>query len=188
LEPERRDELERIVAELKDQKLPPVHLWRPSTTRDIDLEIDSNGQWHYLGTPFKRLDIVKLLSGLLVREDDAYFLVSPEEKLRIRVADVPFLVVDFDILGSGDDRQIIFDTSVGFKVSLDASHPITMRHVSGSDGEIPYVRVRDNLEARLTRSVFYRLVALGGARDVDGRTVFGIESGGIFHALGDVSW
>ena len=178
-----RDGFARFLAELEKQDLPPVDRWHPATTRDIDLEIDTNGEWLYQGTRFARSDIVKLLSGLLVREGDEYFLVSPAEKLRISVADVPFVVVDFEIDTLDGKQTVIFDTNVGFKAPLDSAHPMVMRRYPGAEGEVPYIRVRENLEARLSRSVFYRLVANCEERDADGTSSLGIMSAGVFHAL-----
>lgn len=177
---------ESFARALTTQGLPPVDKWRPLEARDMDLVIEASGAWYYQGTPFARHDLVALLSKVLVREGDEYFLVSPAEKLRITVEDAPFVVTDFEVAGNGDEQTIIFDTNVDFKVPLDADHPLTMRARAGE--ETPYLLVRDNLEARLPRSVFYRLVDLGEERTVDGRRQFGVSSGGAFLALAPVTW
>lgn len=150
----------------------------------MDLLIDARGQWFYQGGSFQRQDLVRLLSTVLVYQDGEYFLLSPAERLRIRVEDVPFLATDFEVADTGDGQQVIFDTNVGFKAPLDEHHPLRMRAAPGSTVEVPYVEVRDGIEARLARSVFYRLVELGEERQcADGRR-FGIASGGRFFPLG----
>lgn len=154
----------------------------------MDLVIDAGGTWHYGGTPFRRHDLVRLLSGVMRREGDEFFLVSPGEKLRITVEDAPFIATDFEVAGEGQTQRIVFDTNVDYKVSLDDDHPLALRRRSSSTQEVPYVHVRNGLEARVARGVFYRLVSLGEERIVDGRPVFGLSSFGRFFRLGEVTW
>jgi uncharacterized protein len=179
---------EAFLESLSEQSLPPLSRWRPTQVRDMDLIIDADGQWHYQGTPFQRQDLVRLLSSVLVREGVEYFLVSPMEKFRITVEDVPFLATDFEVSGDEAGLRIIFNTNVEFKVPLDGDHPLTMRRAPGEGPLVPYLTVRDNLEARLVRSVFYRLVTLGEERDAKSGREFGITSNGEFFVLGDVTW
>jgi hypothetical protein len=47
----------------------------------------------------------------------------------------------------------------------------------------PYLHVRRGLWARVTRAVFYDLVALGEEREVGGERMFGIASGAAFFAM-----
>ena len=82
-------------------------------------------------------------------------MVTPAEKLRIRVDDAPFVAVDMDADGVGRARRLLFTTNVGDLVLAGPDHPIAV-----GEGPRPYVEVRRGLQALIARSVFYRLVAL----------------------------
>ena len=104
--------------------LPPVHLWNPPFCGDIDMRIARDGTWFHEGTPIGRPGLVKLFSGILKKEGDKYFLVTPVEKVGIVVDDAPFVAVDFDTIGEGKDQAITVTTQVGDAVSLDADHAL----------------------------------------------------------------
>lgn len=141
------------------KKLPPVHLWQPEHEGSIDIRIDNDGQWFHEGTRIERQSLVDLFATIMKREGDDYFLVTPAEKLRIEVVDVPFMAIDLDVRGSGKNTDLLFSTNVGDYIMADEAHPLCMQ------GERPYLLVRDGLSARLTRSVFYRLVDYGVEED-----------------------
>jgi len=65
--------------------LPPVHLWNPPFCGDLDMRIARDGTWFYLGTPIGRKPLVKLFSSILRKDGDDYFLVTPVEKVGIKV-------------------------------------------------------------------------------------------------------
>jgi hypothetical protein len=144
-----------------NKKLPPVNLWAPSHIGKIDIVINAEGEWFHEGTKIQRQSLVDLFATILRREGDDYFLVTPAEKMAIEVADVPFIAVDMDVRGSDDNTDLLFTTNVADYIMADADHQITMH--AGR----PYLHVRDNLQARLSRSVYYRLVDLGIERDGD---------------------
>ena len=81
--------------------LPPVHLWNPPFCGDLDIRIARDGTWYYLGTPIGRPALVRLFSSVLKREGDKHFLVTPVEKVGIRVDDAPFLAVEMQRDGEG---------------------------------------------------------------------------------------
>ncbi|WEF23093.1 DUF1285 domain-containing protein [Paracoccus sp. S3-43] len=153
--------------------LPPVHLWNPPFCGDLDMEIRADGTWFYQGTPIGRPAMVRLFSTILRREGDRFFLVTPVEKVGIRVVDAPFVAVDADILPDA----VAFVTNVGDRVTAGPDHPITLRGTA--DAPRPYVHVRAGLEALIDRKTFYRLAA--AATEDAGRS--GIRSGGAFFAL-----
>ena len=161
----------------------PVHLWNPRFCGDIDMEIQRDGTWLYMGSPIGRPAMVRLFSSILKREDDRYVLVTPVEKVGIRVEDVPFVAVDVTSDGTGPDQRLTFTTHVGDAVTADADHPIRMRHSPTTDETVPYVMVRAGLEARIDRKTFYRLADLGDVVQRDGSGWFGLWSGGTFFAL-----
>jgi hypothetical protein len=96
-----------------------------------------------------------LFATIVRREGDDYFLVTPGEKMQIQVEEAPFLAVDLDVRGDGADKQLLFTTNVGDYVVAGPNHVITMQ------AERPFLHIRDGLEARIQRSVFYRLVEEG---------------------------
>lgn len=155
--------------------LPPVHLWNPPFCGDLDMEIRADGTWFYQGTPIARPAMVRLFSTILKREGDRYFLVTPVEKVGIRVLDAPFIATDADILRD----RITFTTNVGDHVTADADHPITIRGDASTPR--PYVMVRAGLEALIDRKTFYRLAAAASGDGPDGRV--GVRSAGQFFAL-----
>lgn len=161
---------------------PPVHLWNPPYCGEIDIRIARDGTWFHEGTPIGRPGLVALFEGILKREGDGYFLVTPVEKVGIRVDDAPMLAVDFDVVQSGDDQVLTFHTKTGGTAVAGPDHPIRVDR--GADGEpSPYVRVRANLWALIDRKSFYRMVDLGEHAKLDGMGWFGIRSSGAFFPM-----
>lgn len=159
----------------KQGKLPPVHLWNPDFCGDLDMEIRRDGTWFYEGTPIGRKPLVRLFSTILKLEDGKYFLVTPVEKVGIRVIDAPFVAVDIEAAGSGQTQNITFTTNVDDTVIAGPDHKIRVtRDASGEPS--PYVHIRAGLEALIDRKSFYRLVDLGEAHDLDGTQMFGVWS------------
>jgi uncharacterized protein len=161
--------------------LPPVHLWNPPFCGDIDMEIRRDGTWFHEGTPIGRAPLVRLFSTILKKEGDAYFLVTPVEKVGIRVEDAPFVAQDFTVTaeGRGPEQVVTFSTNVGDSAAAGPENPIrVVRDASGEPS--PYVHVRAGLEALIDRKSFYRLVDIGEAHGVDGEEWFGLWSGGVF--------
>jgi hypothetical protein len=171
-----------LLAEQKRKRLPPVHLWNPDHEGEIDIRIARDGTWYYLGTPIPRKAMVRLFSTVLRREDDAYFLVTPVEKLRIRVDDAPFVAVLLEVEGEGEDQNLLVTTNTEDHVLIDDEHPLRVETIDGEPA--PYVLVRDSMEALVSRNVFYQLVDLAKPRKRDGETELGVWSAGEFFSLG----
>jgi uncharacterized protein len=164
--------------------MPPVHLWNPPFCGDLDMRIAADGTWFYLGTPIGRPALVRLFSTILKREDGKHFLVTPVEKVGIRVDDAPFLAVEMQKDGEGSDRRLRFRTNVDDWVACDSAH--RLRFTAAADGGLtPYLHVRSDLWAKVTRALYYDLVDMGEERVVDGRAMFGIASAGEFFAMAD---
>jgi hypothetical protein len=165
---------------------PPVHLWDPPFCGDLDMRISADGTWHYLKTPIGRPALVKLFASVLKREGEHYFLVTPVEKVGIRVDDVPFLAVELKA-EEGDDadhrRRLVFRTNVDDWVACGPGHALRFDRDAATEGLKPYLHVRRDLWARVTRPLFYDLVDLGEEREVDGTRMFGVASGGEFYAM-----
>ncbi|MFT4152056.1 MAG: DUF1285 domain-containing protein [Paracoccaceae bacterium] len=158
---------------------PPVHLWNPPFCGDIDMRIARDGSWWYLGTPIGREALVRLFSSILKREGDDYFLVTPVEKVGIRVDDAPFVAVDFTVEG-GAAQAITFTTQVGDSATAGPDHPIRVERDAATGEPSPYVLIRANLWALIDRKSFYRLVEIGEHRAHSGQSWFGVTSQGRF--------
>ncbi len=176
-----------LAARLGTGKLPPVHEWNPELCGDIDIRIARDGTWFYRGTPIGRRPLVKLFASVLRRDaDGAFYLVTPAEKLRIRVDDAPFVAVEMERDGHGRGQRLVFRTNVDDVVAADREHPISVVHDAASGEPSPYVGVRAGLRALIARPVYYRLVELGEERRVDGVERFGVWSAGRFFVLGSL--
>ena len=178
--------LENIAATLPRGKgLPPVERWNPPFCGDIDMRIAADGTWFYQRTPIGRAALVKLFASVLKREGDKYFLVTPVEKVGLRVDDVPFLAVEMSTgLDTSQNQMLSFRTNVDDEVAAGPGHALRFeKEVTG--GLRPYLHVRRDLWAKVTRALFYELVALGEERDVGGRRMFGIASGGEFFPMAE---
>jgi hypothetical protein len=160
---------------------PPVHLWNPPFCGDIDMRIAADGTWYYMKTPIGRPALVRLFASVLKREDERYFLVTPVEKLGILVDDAPFLAVEMrDVEGI-----LHFRTNVDDWVACDSEHALRFEPETATGGLKPYLHVRRDLWAKVTRALFYDLVARGEEREIDGRRMFGIRSGGAFFPMAE---
>ena len=159
---------------------PPVHLWNPPFCGDIDMRIARDGTWFYQGSPIGRAGLVRLFSGILKREGEKYFLVTPVEKVGITVDDAPFVAVDFEVEGSGRDQRVTFTTHVGDSVTADADHPLRVERDPVTGEPSPYVHIRAGLEALIDRKSFYRLVDLCTEEEFEGKGWLGLWSSGRF--------
>src|SRR5262245_39033551 len=167
------------------RKLPPIEKWNPPHCGAIDMRIATDGTWYYLGTPIGRPALVRLFSTILRREPDGeYVLVTPVEKVGLKVEDVPFIAVRVDAEGKGHDQRLRFLTNVGDEVIAGPEHHLRVTY-RGENEPQPYLHVRGRLEARLSRAVFYELVAMAEERvGSDGRRELGVWSSGSYFSLG----
>jgi len=162
---------------------PPVHLWNPPFCGDLDLRIAADGTWYYLKTPIGRPALVKLFSSVLKREGDKYYLVTPVEKCGIVVEDAPFLAVELKVETQPSCRILHFRTNVDDWVACGPQHALRFEPEPATGGLKPYLHVRRNLWAKVTRALFYDLVELGEERGVGGQQMFGIASDLEFFAM-----
>jgi len=175
--------MDRLLSALREGKtrgLPPVERWNPPFCGNLDMRIAADGTWFYLGTPIGRPALVKLFSSVLRRDEGDYFLVTPVEKVGITVEDAPFQAVEMAVEGEGDARSLAFRTQVDDVVSVGEEHPIRFERAA-KDGLKPYIHIRRDLWARVTRALTYDLLALGEVRAVEGREMFGVAAAGVFY-------
>jgi hypothetical protein len=159
--------------------LPPVHLWHPEHCGDIDIVIRADGVWMHEGSHIGRRELVRLFSTVLRKDPDGYHLVTPVEKLKITVEDLPFRAVAMRREGDA----LIFTTDVGDEVRASEADPIVVETDPTTGEPAPRIHVRRDLWARIARSVFYEIVEM--AQEVDGRLV--VRSGGQIFSLGAVT-
>lgn len=164
-------------------RLPPVEKWNPAHCGDIDIRIARDGTWFHLGTPIRRKELVRLFSTILRKDPDGFHLVTPFEKMRIRVEDAPFVAVLMEAQGQGRDQILTFTTNVGDETAAGPDNAIRVETNPETGEPAPYVHVRRGLEARIARSVFYQLADLALPSEGDGN-VLGIWSKGVFFRLG----
>lgn len=152
--------------ETEQGTLPPVKDWNPELSGDMDMIIEPDGQWRHEGDIIKRDKLSRLFSSILKKEGEDYYLVTPVEKWRIKVVDQPFVAVLCKVTQAG----ITLLTNMGEEITLNSSGQLSI-----DDHESPKVHVRDNLYARLGRSVFYEIADLA-VQDGEG---YWIESFGV---------
>ena len=172
-----------VISVSRSKGPPPVHLWNPAYCGEIDMRIGADGTWFYQGTPIGRPSLVKLFASILKREGEKYYLVTPMEKCGIAVDDAPFMAVELQIDDGATGRQLCFRTNVDEWVACGPDHPLRFEPDAATGGLKPYLHVRRDLWAKVTRAVFYDLVDLGEAREVGGTLMFGVASAGRFYAM-----
>jgi hypothetical protein len=160
----------------------PAPSWNPPDCGDIDMRIAADGTWFYCGSPIGRAPLVQLFASILRREGERYVLVTPVEKVGIKVDDAPFLAVEMLLEGEAERPRLKFRTNVEDVVTIDSEHPLRFEH-GASDGLKPYVRVRGDLWALVKRALFYDLVNLGGIERVVNEDWFGVRSCDLFFPM-----
>lgn len=175
--------LEGVIAAARQapgRGLPPVHLWNPPHSGEIDIVIRSDGRWVHEGATIHREALVRLFSTVLRKDPDGYWLVTPVEKMKIRVEDAPFLAIRLDRRVDAEGAaQLVFQTNVGDEVLAGPDHAIRVEVDAQSGEPRPYLHVRRGLEALIARPVFYELVDMAETRD----GVLGVASGGAWFPL-----
>jgi hypothetical protein len=188
---------------------PPVHLWNPPYCGEIGLKIATDGTWFYQGSPIGRMPLVKLFASVLKREDGRHYLVTPVEKIGIDVEDAPFLAVEMRRVQAGataetmeqlpesassalfgEERRLgegystlVFRTNVDDWVACGSEHALRFEPEPETGGLKPYLHVRRDLWAKVTRPLFYDLVDMGEERVIEGEAMFGVASGGAFFPM-----
>ena len=166
----------------------------PAQCGDMPFLVQRDGTWLYRGSPIGRKELVCLFSSVLTRDTAGdYLLETPAERGRIQVEDTPWIAVEMDWrrCGQGRNQCISFRTNVDQVVTAGPEHPLRVAHNALTCEPIPYVHIRAGqgehaLEARITRSVYYELVAIAVPGTVDGQPKLGVWSCGVFFPLGDL--
>ena len=172
--------IETIYSFSKSNKksLPPIEKWNPPFCGDIDMTISKSGKWYYMGSEIKRPAMVKLFSGILrLESDNSYYLVTPVEKVRIQVEDAPFVAIAITKEQSEGMNIVTFRTNLNDEIVLSKENPLSIE-IKKNNEPSPYITVRNNLRALISRSVFYELVDLAETIPIDGVPYLAIKSQG----------
>jgi len=146
------DRLEQIASQIESKKAPPVDKWKPEHEGEIDISIDVNGNWFHEGDPISRPQLVSLFSSILWCESEIHYLVTPAEKLSIRVADVPYIIQQAELV----EGNWVVTTNTSEAVIISTQNPVVLRKFQ--DQWVPYVNIRFDLWARVNRSIYYQWV------------------------------
>ncbi len=154
---------------------------KPVDLGDLPLKIGADGIWYHEGSPIERPEIVNLFARVLTREADGYWLVTPAEKGRIDVEDVPFLALAMEIKERAGQEELHFALNIDMVIVAGIDHPI--RILSETNGVRPYILVRPGIEARISRPAYYRMAERATQRLTPEGEEWGVWSRGIFFPL-----
>ena len=163
------DPLQQLAAAVRDRRsqsdaldsvtgnpMPPIERWSPAFCGDLDMEIRADGTWWHEGTAIKRPELVKLFASSLRRESDGhYYLITPVEKVRIRVALHPLIVIDAEPLQGSNPEILILTLNTGGQIPLDANHSLAVEPAAGGAA---FLSLDRGLTALFSRPAWYRLV------------------------------
>lgn len=175
-------DLSQLQSQLSAQqnKVPPVEKWNPEFCGDIDIQIKHDGSWLYMGTPIGRKPLVKLFSGVLKKEQEDYYLVTPVEKVGIQVEDVPFVITQWQKQG----KLLLFTTQTDDSFFVSESNPVKLMRDKKTGAMLPYVNIRRNLWARLHQNVYYQLIEIAESKANDTGHSLQLSSGEYSFDLG----
>ncbi len=160
-----------------------IKKWNPKYCGDIDMRIASDGTWFYCGSPINRKKLVKLFSSILINENNKYFLITPVEKVGIIVDDAPFIANDFDKITENNKSYLVFFTNIDETIVLSKKNPFRISINDKTQEPSPYIMVRKNIEAKIDRKSFYRLLDLAEYSLVEGQEWLGIHSDSTFFPI-----
>lgn len=169
--------LDQLLASLEKRKQAPTEHWNPPYCGELPLHIDAEGQWHYQNSPIKRLRLVKLFASVLVREGNDYFLVTPAEKVKITVADAPFVIVTWQQLEDVSPPTIQLTTNLDEEFALSSEHPLIL-----DNGKL-YVDCGRGMMAKVHRNVVYQWADIAHCKRQGDKEIWFIESAGQEFAL-----
>lgn len=165
----------------------PVENWNPDNCGEMDMIIKTDGSWWHEGTRITRLPLVKLFASILRKDKDGKtYLVTPVEKIEIKVDRAHFIAVRVDIEGEGEAQRVFFTTNLDEVVEAGVDNPIRVETNKETMEPSPFVTVRGRLEAALARPVFYELVDRAVVRETEAGEQLGLWASGTFFPLGPV--
>ena len=139
-----------------EDNYPPVHLWNPDLCDGVDMRIDREGNWYYQNSIIGRDKLKLLFSRILKFENGNYYLVTPTEKVIVKVDIAPYMIIDYEI--DAQKEKIILKTNLDLSIPLDKDHKLELKKIG--EEQIPFIQVRDNIEGFISRSIYYSLIEI----------------------------
>lgn len=166
-----------------EETYPPVHLWNPDLCEGVEMRIDREGNWYYQNSIIGRDKLKILFSRILKFENGNYYLVTPVEKVIVKVDIAPYMIVDYEV--DLEQKNILLKTNLDYNFTLDEHHPIELKVIQKES--IPFVKIRDGLEGFISRSVFYSLIELALTQEQHSENELMLSSYGQNFSLGPIS-
>ena len=166
-----------------EEKYPPVHLWNPDLCEGVEMKIDREGNWFYQGSIIGRDKLKILFSRILKFEDGNYYLVTPVEKVLVKVDLAPYMIIDYEV--DSDHENIILKTNLDLSIPLNKEHKLEVKKIG--DEHIPFVHVRNNIEGFISRSVYYALIEIALKQDNGSSDQLTLKSFASEFSLGEVT-
>ncbi len=163
----------------------PVDRWNPEFCGEMDMVIRRDGSWWHDGARITRQPLVKLFASILRKDEDGEtYLVTPAEKIQIKVEAAHFIAIRVDIEGEGENQRVFFTTNMDEIIEAGPDRAIRVEIDPVTQEPTPFVTVRGRLEALMARPVFYELVENGVNRETDEGEELGIYASGTYFRLG----
>ena len=139
-----------------EDNYPPVHLCNPDLCDGVEMRIDREGNWYYQNSIIGRDKLKLLFSRILKFESGNYYLVTPTEKVIVKVDIAPYMIIDYEI--DAQKEKIILKTNLDLSIPLDKDHKLELKKIG--EEQIPFIQVRDNIEGFISRSIYYSLIEI----------------------------
>ena len=174
--------ISKIKKDLEGQKkFPPVDRWNPELCEGQEFFIDREGDWFYNNSPIKNKKLINLFSTVIRKDDNNYFLVTPVEKVPVKVELAPYKVIDFEI----SKNNIKLFTNMNYDFVLNELN--TTRLIAYNNSEIPLVHVRNNIEGFFDRNIYYKLVDLALENNYIENKLLYVPSNNHSHIIGNIA-
>ena len=162
-------------------KFPPVDKWNPELCEGQEFFINREGDWFHNESPIKNKKLINLFSTVLRKDNKEYFLVTPVEKVPVKVELAPYKIIDFEII----NNKVELTTNLNFKFYLNKDN--STRLINYNNSFIPLVTVRSNIEGFFNRNTYYKLVDIALENDFIEDKCLYIPSDEINHIVGKVA-
>ena len=121
--------LEGNILSLEDY---PVEKWNPKLCEGVEFEINADAEWFYNGSKIERIKMVQLFSKLIKYEKGKYFVVTPSEKILVKVKKEIFLITDYKF----EENFIMFKTNTDEWIKLTKKKFKVEDHKTSLHGKI----------------------------------------------------
>ena len=154
---------------------------RTSDWEGQEFYINREGEWFYNNSEIKNNKLINLFSTVLRKDDDSYYLVTPVEKVPVKVELAPYQIIDFEFMQ--DNVKLV--TNLNFEFVLNKTN--TTRLISHNNSLIPLVNVRSNIEGFFNRNTYYKLIDFAlENKNIDKKYLY-IQSDNQKHIIGKIA-